>query len=1828
VDRTVLTLAVDSSQVGTAAAAFDRMVNAGNSAATSAGRVTSATLAQGRTIAQTLVPALNNGINRTRTLDETQAALGQDASRQFGQQLAALRARANMTSTSVRDAVTNERLPSEQGLPRVVSTVRPTSAAPAVAPAAQTLGRIGINGTNGITQLASAAAVARLAIERLTEAANGSRTAFTQVTQAAEGAARTYRQQNQAQVTPPAAQTPSTAAVALSAAPQASPNAMREVAQAMSATATQATRAASAVTEANRAIAATPRITASASAVSAARAPLVAQPIVSAATGQRVPTAAAPVAQLAADAGRAQTTVERLTAAARSQRSALTELAPAASAAASSYRQIAATPIRMEAPQGISATAAALANVAVQAQNADRAITGLNRTSASSVSQSTSSQTISRQSTSSTTTNVGGSAPDASRMNAFAAAATRGTTAVNGFAAAEGRAAEAAQHLAEANARNEAAQARLAAAIQRVAAAQAQLDNASRPGSAGTDAVAQAQTRLQSAQAAVSVATANVARTQRGAAEATERHRIALQATGRQSTLTANQTQQLHFQLHDFFVQVASGQSPLTAFIQQGSQLSGTFGGAGGAFRAVMSLLTPTVLAFGAGAVAVGGFALALSKAESAARSLNGVQAQLAGTGRGSMFSDAELRAYLAKLSELPGVTRETATAIVTELAKVHEIGGTLFKDLAALSVDYAKATGKEAPEAARELARAFADPKRGAEQLDAALGALSSTQLLQIDQLVRLGDTAGAQKIMFEALQGSVQGLADRGLTPLQKSVNELGNSWDRAMRSMEASEGLRTSNRLLAQVVGWAKYLIDHSESLGSVFSKFTPVGQVNSVAALVGGQSGAAPGKREVSGKITSASPAVATTGTVAPAAKVKTTAEIDKEIKLSIEAAKSYQSQAGKIEDLTDTRKRFNNSLSQSIALYGKDSEQAKALRSAIAGVDEQIVAARKKGGSEASQVLRAQLQNDLKSINDVFEKQRDAYQFQNAFVESAYRAGTVSLGELMQQRRETITNTAQAQIDALNQEQTRLQQALKQEKDPSTRVQLNTRINEIDVEREKVETRKTNDVTLLNQEETASFKQLSEQVTNYRANLLQMQGDEAGAAALRAQTVIANAKVLAAQATGLPGAQKVDVEGLTRAITLTDQFNEVQRQTSLLTSTSTRAEEAYLLVADQSGKSLMETERGLYALRSSELAQLGALAAKAKELADASTDPKIKAFAADLALEYAKAANAVDPALNRLRDANRELAAGLAQSIGNAPNAFVEFYSQRRSQSEQDIKSQKDEYEKRIDQLRGYLSQEKDERNKAVLRKRIDKLQGESDGLKVESKGKTALDALKKTVLEPAAQQVSAAISKVLIQEPLQKYLEGQLKGLTEGDGPLAGIFKKALGIEEDPKQQALLQQTAAIDASSSALDTLRAAAENAANALNKPLSGVKASDGQAGAAGEVGQTGATTSSGDSAQPPPVDSDLGGTQSKATESLSIFDKQTVTTASDVLKLASAAGAGGNAMVRLPGIVGLFQSAVMAMTANSSAGSGGIGGFIAKLFGGGGNVASSGDYAANGWLSEAEGGYIQGPGTGTSDSIPARLSNGEFVMPAAKTKLFRPVLEQMRSGTTSVFDKAPKYHTGGIVGRAADKVAGKLAKDEVAAVLMGGPKGKREEVLHASDPRHRDNLGVSVVARILAESKAPKSPVAEAAKPSEPRSTVSTLIQSIAGSKGESESSASVLGGLLERLGVKDSEEAAPNAVRLRGARELGGPVSAGGMYRVNEKGPELLEVAGKQYLMMGSQGGKVDSNGSTAKGEHVSINVQVTAQPGMSRATAQQQGLQIGRGIELSRKRNG
>lgn len=84
------------------------------------------------------------------------------------------------------------------------------------------------------------------------------------------------------------------------------------------------------------------------------------------------------------------------------------------------------------------------------------------------------------------------------------------------------------------------------------------------------------------------------------------------------------------------------------------------------------------------------------------------------------------------------------------------------------------------------------------------------------------------------------------------------------------------------------------------------------------------------------------------------------------------------------------------------------------------------------------------------------------------------------------------------------------------------------------------------------------------------------------------------------------------------------------------------------------------------------------------------------------------------------------------------------------------------------------------------------------------------------------------------------------------------------------------------------------------------------------------------------------------------------------------------------------------------------------FMSRIFGEGGGGGSKWVGAGLG-LPFAEGGMVQGPGTGTSDSVPAMLSAGEHVMPAAKAAKYLPLLEGIRLGTLT-----PAFALGGTVG----------------------------------------------------------------------------------------------------------------------------------------------------------------------------------------------------------------
>jgi|GEM_PF-7055571 len=196
------------------------------------------------------------------------------------------------------------------------------------------------------------------------------------------------------------------------------------------------------------------------------------------------------------------------------------------------------------------------------------------------------------------------------------------------------------------------------------------------------------------------------------------------------------------------------------------------FRGSFGAIGELAELLGPIgLIAVGlaAVAIAVAAFAVSTEQAEERSRKL---EAELAGIGRMSGVTGAQITQAAHQTASATGESIATTEKWAETYAKTGRIAGQVLIGLTAMTKRYADATGQNAEQASEDLAKSFADPKKGAEELNDKLGALNATQLTRIHQLDAEGDKVGAQKILYAAL--------DKVLDTSATHVRGLAGAWD----------------------------------------------------------------------------------------------------------------------------------------------------------------------------------------------------------------------------------------------------------------------------------------------------------------------------------------------------------------------------------------------------------------------------------------------------------------------------------------------------------------------------------------------------------------------------------------------------------------------------------------------------------------------------------------------------------------------------------------------------------------------------------------------------------------------------------------------------------------------------------------------------------------------------------------------------------------------------------------------------------------------------------------------------------------------------------------
>ena len=175
-----------------------------------------------------------------------------------------------------------------------------------------------------------------------------------------------------------------------------------------------------------------------------------------------------------------------------------------------------------------------------------------------------------------------------------------------------------------------------------------------------------------------------------------------------------------------------------------------------------------SILAFGATATAAfAAFSSEISDAVSTAEDFQNTQAQLAAviksTGGASGETVASIDALGDSLQKTTGYSADTIEQVDTLLAGMKDIGTNVMPSATQAILDFAARTGTDAVSAADQLGKALADPSIAIGTLTRQHIILSQAQQDAIKQFNSVGDVAGAQKVIIDALNSTVGGAAEQ---------------------------------------------------------------------------------------------------------------------------------------------------------------------------------------------------------------------------------------------------------------------------------------------------------------------------------------------------------------------------------------------------------------------------------------------------------------------------------------------------------------------------------------------------------------------------------------------------------------------------------------------------------------------------------------------------------------------------------------------------------------------------------------------------------------------------------------------------------------------------------------------------------------------------------------------------------------------------------------------------------------------------------------------------------------------------------------------------------
>lgn len=624
-------------------------------------------------------------------------------------------------------------------------------------------------------------------------------------------------------------------------------------------------------------------------------------------------------------------------------------------------------------------------------------------------------------------------------------------------------------------------------------------------------------------------------------------------------------------------------------------------------------------------------------------------------------FAGVSLKGAIDTLDQLDDLSEKSGIAVeqLSALRFAGESVGTTFEDLA---------TGT------RKLAKGIADAAGGSKEAQAAFDAIGVSiknadgSLRQTDQVLLaiaerfsgyrdgVGKAALAQELFGKSGENLIPLLNQGriGIEQLSREAEQLGVVYsgdvakgaadfnDQLRKIAFASEAVKTrlAAELLPALNATASAFLENAKNSNTFVAALKTIG--GGIAARLGFDE---QGRIEAGAAITSASIARVVTQIEEfqdALAKDPGNRAYEQRIQALRAEFRALQSDAQKsTARLVELANGASASVAKAASGTGADSGKPDAPVVKNAGAADRARA-------EAERLLKARLDARLKALQSGLDAETDAYAFQQRALQAVFQQGVTSLDAYYAARKQSADGALRTEQAVIDQQVAALRQFQSAQKPGAGRVETEKQIQELLAKRSKLEQDASRAGVLADFERREAAVGLRSQLADVEEQILQLGGNETGAALQRLERQLASVGVAARQL----GVSEEVVDRLRAASTAAIQLADIQRQAGEVSTRADLAEQAFLLQAEQAGKSREETERGLIVLRERSLAQLEELAKKAAELAaapDATEGAKVAAES--LRVQVLRARTELDPALGRLKERADEVGSAFGNALG-------------------------------------------------------------------------------------------------------------------------------------------------------------------------------------------------------------------------------------------------------------------------------------------------------------------------------------------------------------------------------------------------------------------------------------------------------------------------------------------------------------------------------------------------------------------------------------------------